>query len=238
MNILSSRYARAACLAAGLASLPSLATAQEIPAPKTASEASRIALVAEGGTAGLGASLIYTVNPKVTVTLGYTWLDYSYDVESDDADYDGNLDLSNLKLLANWHPWGGTFHFSAGLFATDNEVSLDAKPKAGYVFEVNGVDYSGAQIRSIGGKATFEDDLAPYIGVGWAKTPANSGLAFYATLGVMFAGDASARLTATGPSANDPGFLANLRAEENSINEDLEDFGAYPVLQVGLQYRF
>jgi hypothetical protein len=223
---------------AALVSTATLAAAQEIPAPAVTSEASRIALVAEGGTAGLGASLIYTVNPKVTVTLGYTWLDFDYDVESDDADYDGNLDLSNLKLLANWHPWGGTFHFSAGLFATDNEVSLEAKPKPGYVFEVNGVDYSGAQIRTIGGKATFEDDVAPYIGVGWAKTPANTGLAFYATLGVLFAGDARADLTATGPSANDPGFVANLRAEENSINEDLEDFGLYPVLQLGIQYRF
>ncbi len=233
-----SRITHAACLAAGFAAFALSASAQEIPAPTTASEASRIALVAEGGTTGLGASLIFTASPQVTLTLGYTWLDYSYDVESDDADYDGNLDLSNLKLLANWHPWGGTFHFSAGLFATDNEVSLEAKPKPGYVFEVNGVDYSGAQIRTIGGKAVFEDDLAPYVGVGWAKNPANTGLAFYATLGVMFAGDASARLTATGPSANDPGFQANLRAEENSINKDLEDFGLYPVLQLGLQYRF
>jgi hypothetical protein len=228
----------ASSLLAALVSTATLASAQEIRPPNSTPPLSRFALIAEGGTAGLGASLIYTVNPKITVTLGYTWLDYSYDVESDDADYDGNLDLSNLKLLANWHPWGGTFHFSAGLFATDNEVSLEAKPKAGYVFEVNGVDYSGAQIRTIGGKAVFEDDIAPYIGVGWAKNPANTGLAFYATLGVMFAGDASAKLTATGPSANDPGFLANLRAEENSINEDLEDFGLYPVLQLGIQYRF
>jgi hypothetical protein len=229
---------RAACLAAGLALLANLATAQEIPAPKSADTASRLALVAEAGTAGFGPSLIISASDKFTFTVGYTWLDYDYDVETDDADYNGKLKLSNLKALANWHPWGGTFHFSAGLFATNNEVSITARPAPGNVFEVNGVDYPTSQIQSITGTATFEDDIAPYVGIGWAKSPANSGLAFYATLGVLFAGDANARLTATGPAANTPQFQSNLRAEERDINDDLGVLGAYPVLQLGLQYRF
>jgi hypothetical protein len=229
---------RAACLLAGLASTAGVALAQEIPAPTASNTASRVALVAEAGTAGFGPSLIITASEKFTFTLGYTWLDYDYDVESDDADYAGDLKLSNFKALANWHPWGGTFHFSAGLFATDNEVSVTAKPEPGNTYEINGVTYNSSQINSITGAATFEDDIAPYIGVGWAKNPSNSGLAFYATLGVFFAGDASARLSATGSLANDPQFQANLRAEENDINDDLEDLGAYPVLQLGIQYRF
>jgi hypothetical protein len=226
----------ATCLLAGLASTASLATAQQAPADKDT--ASRIALVAEAGTAGFGPSLIITANEKFTFTLGYTWLDYDYDVETDDADYNGKLNLSNIKALANWHPFSGTFHFSAGLFATDNEVSITARPAPGNVFEVNGVDYPTSQIQSITGTATFEDDIAPYVGIGWAKSPANSGFAFYATLGVLFAGDATARLSATGPAAGTTQFQNNLRAEERDINDDLGVLGAYPVLQFGLQYRF
>jgi hypothetical protein len=233
-------HLRATCVLAGLASITGLSFAQEIPPPtaSASSNASRIALVAEGGTAGFGPSLIITANEKFTFTLGYTWLDYDYDVSSEDADYNGKLELSNFKALANWHPWNGAFHFSAGLFATDNEVAVTAKPEPGNVFEVNGVDYPTSQIQSITGTATFEDDIAPYFGVGWAKSPANSGLAFYATLGVFLAGDANARLTATGPQANNAQFQANLRAEENDINDDLGSLGAYPVLQIGIQYRF
>jgi hypothetical protein len=229
---------RASCLVAGLASISTGVSAQEIPAPTSAAEPSRFALVAEGGTVGIGASLIYTINPKFTVTVGYTALDWDYDVESDDADYDGSLDLSNFKALANWHPWDGTFHFSAGVFATDNKVSVTAKPEPGETYEINGRDYSTNRINSITGDASFEDDVAPYIGIGWAKNPANGGLGFYATLGVLFAGDASARLNATGPDANDPTFQSDLRAEENDINDDLEDLGIYPVAQIGIQYRF
>ncbi len=226
----------ATCLLAGLASTASLATAQQAPADKDT--ASRIALVAEAGTAGFGPSLIITANEKFTFTLGYTWLDYDYDVETDDADYNGKLNLSNIKALANWHPFSGTFHFSAGLFATDNEVSITARPAPGNVFEVNGVDYPTNRIQSITGTATFEDDIAPYVGIGWAKSPANSGFAFYATLGVLFAGDPNARLSATGPAAGTTQFQNNLRAEERDINDDLGVLGAYPVLQFGLQYRF
>jgi hypothetical protein len=238
MNTLRSHKFPAACLIAGLASTAALVSAQEIPPPTSASDASRFALVAEIGTAGIGPSLIYTVNPKFTVTVGYTWLDYDYDVESDDADYDGKLKLSNFKALANWHPWGGTFHFSGGVFATDNEVSVNARPEPGNTYSINGTDYSTSLIQSVTGAASFEDDIAPYIGIGWAKSPTASGLAFYATLGVFFAGDASASLNATGPAAANPQFQADLRAEERDINEDLEDLGAYPVLQLGIQYRF
>ena len=226
-----------AAAATGLAFAAS-AHAQEIPPPTTATEPSRFALVAEGGTAGFGPSLIYTVNPKFTVTVGYTWLDHNYDVESDDNEYDGKLKLSNFKALANWHPWGGTFHFSGGVFATDNKVDVTLRPTERQTYEINGNEYSSTLINSLGGSASFEDDVAPYIGIGWAKNPANTGLAFYATIGVFFAGDASANLSATGPITANPQFQADLRAEERDINDDLEDLGAYPVIQLGIMYRF
>jgi hypothetical protein len=232
---------RAACLVAGLAVTAIAASAQEIPPPEPSAaprEPSRFALVIEGGTTGVGPALIYTVNPKFTVTVGYTWLDTSYDTESRDADYGGDLNLSNIKAVANWHPWGGTFHFSAGVYATDNEVELTAKPEPGETYEINGRIYTSAQITSITGAATFEDDIAPYIGVGWAKNPARGGWGFYANLGLFFAGDASARLSATGPEANNPQFQNDLRAEEADINDDLEDLGIYPVAQIGVIYRF
>lgn len=230
-----------ACLATGLAVAASQLHAQEIPPPTTASSssASRIALVAEAGTAGIGPSLIITANPKLSFTVGYTWLDHSYDVESDDNNYDGKLKLSNFKALANWHPWGGTFHFSGGIFASDNKVDVTLRPKNGTTYEINGHTYNSSQISSISGSAEFEDSVAPYIGVGWAKSPANSGLAFYATLGVFFAGDASARLTgqATNPATNVQ-LQNDLRQEERDINDDLDGLALYPVAQIGIQYRF
>ncbi len=226
-------------VAAGLLAAPAWLAAQEIPPPVAATDAqTRFAVVVEGGTAGIGPSIIYTVNPKFTLTAGYTWLNHNYDVESDDNDYDGKLKLSNFKVLANWHPWETKFHFSAGVFATDNKIDVTLRPTERQTYEINGNEYSSTLINSLGGSASFEDDVAPYIGLGWAKRPGERGFAFYATLGVFFAGDASANLNATGPINADPQFRADLRAEERDINDDLDDLGIYPVLQLGVQYNF
>jgi hypothetical protein len=240
MNTTHQKHFSAACLIAGLASMTTIAQAQEIPAPTVDREASRISVVAEAGTAGIGPSVIFTANPNLTFTVGYTWLDTDYDVESDDNNYDGKLKLSNFKALANWHPWGGTFHVSGGLFATDNKVDVTLRPKNGTTYEINGRTYTSSQVSSISGSAEFEDDIAPYIGVGWAKSPASSpGFAFYATLGVFFAGDATARLDAQGTNVlNNAQLQSDIRAEEREINDDLDDLGLYPVAQLGVQYRF
>jgi hypothetical protein len=240
MNSLPLNYLRpsTACVLAALASA-ALAHAQEIPAPTYDTEPSRFSIVAEAGTAGVGPAVIITANPNLTFTVGYTWLDTDYDVESDDNNYDGKLKLSNFKAIANWHPWGGVFHFSGGVFATDNQVDVTLRPKNGTTYEINGRTYTSSQISSISGSATFDDDIAPYIGLGWAKAPASSpGFAFYATLGVFFAGDASARLDARGNGVSDLTLQNDIRAEEREINDDLDDLGLYPVAQLGVQYRF
>jgi hypothetical protein len=240
MNSLPSKSLRPA-IVCGIAALASatLAHAQETPAPDYDTEPSRISIVAEAGSAGVGPALIVAANPNLTFTFGYSWLDTDYDVESEDNNYDGKLKLSNFKALANWHPWGGTFHFSGGVFATDNQVDVTLRPKNGTTYEINGRTYTSSQISSISGSATFDDDIAPYIGLGWAKSPASGpGFAFYATLGVFFAGDASARLDARGNGVSDLTLQNDIRAEEREINDDLDDLGLYPVAQLGVQYRF
>ncbi|MGC4073274.1 MAG: hypothetical protein QM760_12300 [Nibricoccus sp.] len=142
---------RCAGLLAGL-SFAGAVHAQEIPPPTpttSPTEPSRVALVIEGGTTGVGPSLVFTLNPKSTLTVGYTWLDTDYDVESDDNDYDGKLNLSNFKAVANWHPWNGTFHFSGGVYATDNNVDVVARPKNGTTYKLNGNTYTSSLITSL-----------------------------------------------------------------------------------------
>jgi hypothetical protein len=55
---------------------------------------------------------------------------------------------------------------------------------------------------------------------------------------VAFIGSPDVDLSATGPIASNPDFMANLAEEEREINNDLEDFKFYPVLCMSLFYRF
>ena len=78
------------------------------------------------------------------------------------------------------------------------------------------------------------------VGVGWDNTFFTSGhWGVRAIAGVAF-GDhpPSVALHAIGPFANDPTVLSNLQAEQVSLRDHAGDYSYYPVVQVGLTYRF
>jgi hypothetical protein len=196
------------------------------------------ALGAEVGTAGYGPTAIFTFSKYFTATAGYTWLSFNYDASSADANYSGKLKLSNVQAFVNWHPYAGTFHLSAGAFVSNNRVTVTGKPKSNSSFDVGGTTYTAAQIGTLSGEVEVAKNTEPYIGFGWAKKPLDGGIGFFADFGVLFTSTAKTKLGATGPIASDPAFQTNLRKEEKDINHDLKPLRYYPIVQLGLLYRF
>jgi hypothetical protein len=221
-----------------LLSLSSRAETQPVEVQKTETKASPIAIGAEAGTAGFGPDVIITVSKNFTVTGGYTWLNFNYDTSSSDADYTGKLKLSNVQAMVNWHPFAGTFHISAGAFLSDNKVTVTGKPKGNATYEIGGTTYTAAQIGTLSGNAELVKGAAPYVGFGWAKTPVKGGFGVFADIGVLFTSSAKASLSATGPIAGDATFQSNLRTEEKKVNDDLKPLRYYPIIKIGVLYRF
>jgi len=220
---------------AALLALHSLG-AQDSSAQKTSSWA----LGAQAGTLGWGLKLDYTPSPKFAFELGYTFMDYDDEFEDDEGDttYTGELDFSNIQALVRWHPWGGAFHLSAGAISADNAIDLIGQPSPGAVYEIGDETYTAAQVGQLLGHVEVADSIAPYVGLGWTKSSQTTGFGGFLNLGVMFSGSAQVDLDATGPIRNDPTFQENLRAEEESVQSDLDDFEIYPVVQAGLIWRF
>lgn len=202
------------------------------------SKIARFAIGAEVGTAGYGPVIVLTASKHFTFDLGYTWFSYNYDYSDSDAEYKAKLKLSNLQAIANWHPFAGTFHLSAGGFLTDNKLDIVAKPKAGSTYDIGNTSYTAAQVGTLSGSAEISKGVAPFVGLGWSKAPTKSGFGFFFELGVLFIDDPSAELSATGPIANDATFKANLQKEVKDINDDLSGLKYYPIAQLGLMYRF
>lgn len=196
------------------------------------------ALGVEAGTTGLGASTWFSASDQLSFNLGFGALDRDDDYTTDGVDYSGNVNLSNGFAILQWHPGGGPFHLSAGAVLADNQVSVVGQPQDGTTYEIGGVSYPATQVGSILGDVDWENALAPYIGLGWAKAPRKEGWGLFLNVGVMQSGSAQASLDATGLIANDPTFQANLRAEEQSVNDELDEFDLFPVARIGLMYRF
>ena len=93
------------------------------------------------------------------------------------------------------------------------------------------------------GKIPFEiaiRGVAPFVGLGWDDTFYRSGRwGFRAVAGVAWSDTPEVALTSTGGSlSSDPAFQARLRDESRNITDEADGYGLFPVIQVGLNYKF
>lgn len=198
----------------------------------------RIAVALEGGTLGVGGSVWYSLNKSFSVTAGYNWLGFDHDVDTSDVNYNGKLRFSNVPLTINWHPFKGMFRVVAGVVILDSHVDVTGEPNAGGTFTINGTTYTTAQVGTLSGRGEFENSIAPYIGIGWSKTSLSKGFGFFADIGVMYTGSPEASLSASGPINSVPSFQQDLAAEVQKVNDEIDVTQVYPVVRLGVMWRF
>lgn len=190
-----------------------------------------LALTAKAGTLGLGLEASTTLYENFNARLSANGFSYSSDETIDDIEYDLDVDLRSLALLLDWHVMKGGLRLSAGVLANGNEVKGSA-PVGNYTI-------GDAPFTNVGldGEADFKS-AAPYLGIGWGNAvAADKGWGFNLDLGVIFQGEPRVSLTPTGPNA---GLVpANeLEKERQKLQDDVDKFKYYPVLSIGISYRF
>ena len=195
------------------------------------------AIAIRGGTLGAGIELTKPISRSVSAKVLVNGLGFSYDVKVDDIDYEFDIDLRSAGVLLDWHPFNGGFYVSAGGLYNGNE--LDAKAKMQGDLEIGDTIYSFEEVGILDGKVDF-DDFAPYIGIGWC---ANIGTAnrwgILVDIGVLYLGSSNVTLSTSNEQLlNEPMFLADLKKEEDSLQDSIDAFGFYPVLSLGISYAF
>ncbi len=195
-----------------------------------------LAIMGKGGTLGLGGELATRIASDINARVGLNTFDYDFDKEFDNVEYDVGLDFSSFSALVDWHVFGGSFRITAGLLSLDHELDLDATPTVSQ--EIGGIIYTPTEIGTLSGNVEI-DGVAPYIGIGWGNPlDHNRRWGFYCDLGVAFTDSPDVSLSASGTRASDPTFQASLSKERDQIEDDLAPFELYPVLSLGLYFRF
>ena len=178
------------------------------------------------GTTGLGVDLATNIAPTLDARVGYSGGSWGYDTSTSNASYKGDLKLSNLNALLDFHPLGPLFRITGGVIFNKNK------------YEATGT-VSG-QPGSFNATVESGRSAAPYLGIGYGNV-AGTGVNFYADLGVMFMGTPKATLTAncTGLSAGQCSALqSQTSTEQQNLQDKLDRFKAYPVLNIGLTIGF
>lgn len=188
-------------------------------------------------TLGLGADLGYEINPNFKTRLNFNYFTYSHSTTFEDVRYDADLTLTTFGALLDYHPLGGGFRLSAGAYYNNNNVDLDGRVSPSITFEIGDNIYKGEEIGKLKGDFDF-NDFAPYVGLGWGTdygTDRNWHFAF--DLGVMYQGSPNVSLRAENPQ-NIAELDRDISREISDIESDIDRYRWYPVLALGITYRF
>ena len=206
----------------------------------------QVAVTGKAGTLGLGAELTLGLFPQIDGRVGVNAFTYSDHRAASRIEYDADARLRTATALLDWHPGGHAFRLTGGLVWNDNRVDGRSIPSASGTYDIAGVQVPVSVVERLDARADFHP-IVPYAGIGWGNPAASTrraGVAF--DLGVIFQGKARVHLTPVIPPGSPiltvPGAREALnlliQQEERDLEKEAADYEYYPVVSLGVWYRF
>lgn len=186
-----------------------------------------------GGTLGIGPEVGFR-SGGFGARANATFFSLGRDVESDGVLYDGDLKLRSYGAMLDLYPFGGGFRISPGARITRNRVELIATPTEDV--EIGDNTYTPAEIGTISGEVRAKK-FAPTLTIGWTSG-GTSGLYFGIDAGAMFQGSPRVRELRTTGMLSDSELAADIERERAEIEDDIDNYKVYPIVQLGLGFRF
>ncbi len=202
------------------------------------------AVRAEVGTTGYGGAISWSPNPYVGVTLGYNGGDISWsdDLSVNGSDYDLEMDNNLTYLNAEIRPWANWFYMAAGVGYVDQDYTLDRRAGTNASFTVDGSRFNaGTTDVRINGDLSYENDIAPYVGLGFSPSITNR-WGIFGEVGAYYTGNPTVNLNANaaalGLVGDDGRTLAEAIDDENRAISQDDKYEWLPVAKLGVTYRF
>lgn len=190
----------------------------------------------KAGTLGFGAEAAWRPIDWFDVRAGANFFDYDDTGAQAGINYDATLALDTYYLTGNFRFPLSPFRMTVGAFSNGNEVRMVSTDATAYLIGNNDIPYSAADIGTLQATTSF-DDFAPYLGAGFDFEVLDR-LGLSLDFGVLWQGDPSVSLTASGLLGTDAALLADLEIERQQLEDDLGDLKAYPVVSVGFHFNF
>ncbi|MEQ1440632.1 hypothetical protein AAG565_14840 [Fontimonas sp. SYSU GA230001] len=209
------------------------------------------------GSAGIGLEYGIGVARRVDLRAGYSFGSLSRTVDVDGIDYDARVRAGAAFGLFDLRPFDGGFRVTAGAYSKP--------PRVDFFTVANNDEYDiGGTRYTANGRLDGDvrmGSVTPYAGIGWGGAATGAGFGWSFDAGVLFAGQPEVALTATGRACNSTlaacnpdspifGFDVNgsdaraaqfqsaLEQERKNFEKDIENRRYWPVINLGLHYRF
>jgi hypothetical protein len=208
--------------------------------------APRVALDVRAGTTGYGFDVDVGLLSRLNARVGYSTFSFDQKINQTDVTYHGKLKISDVSALLDWYAFGGGFHLTAGGVGGGGlKVDATGVPNANGRYTINGQTYTSDELGSLSGRLKFGNSLSPYVGLGWGNpVGAKHHLHVLFDIGAIYGGTPNVSLSATCGSAAPTGssictqLQSDVQAERQKLQNDVTLVKWYPVLNLGLAYRF
>ena len=191
-------------------------------------------------TLGPGLDFTTSVVPDTfNFRINGNYFEYTHDGSLSGKSFHQDLKLETAGFLGDWYPWQNSFFLTAGGYENTSKIDVRARSSNGN-YNFNGNVFSTTQAGTVAGKAKLGREFAPYVGFGWGNpVAASSNWTFYGELGALFTGSPKLSLNSTGGTlSNDPNFRNAVEQERQHDQNDVSWADVYPVLSIGLAYKF
>jgi hypothetical protein len=188
------------------------------------------------------------------VRAGFNIITYSRGFDKDGIHYGGQVDLKTFEAHYDIYPWAKSFRISGGIlvYATD-PITASALVPGNQSFSLGDVAYYSdpANPTRSSGKIVF-NRAAPTVTFGFGNIVPRSKSKHFSVpveFGIVFHGSPKTTLALTGNACDSPGgncrnvasdpiVQSNLISEQNKINDDISFLKVYPIISVGIGYKF
>jgi hypothetical protein len=198
-----------------------------LPAPAFA-----VSLGVTGGTLGVGPEIGLPFTPLARLRGNATFLKISHGIDSDGVRYEGKVKLGSVGAMIDLHPFLNGFRISPGVRYNDNRARATATPTTST--SVGGQVFTPAQIGTLSGRAEV-NKIAPSLTVGYQSGGLLPGFRFGFEAGALFQGKVKIKRF-----SSSTGLIpqARLDAERADIQDDVDDYKVYPIVQISLGVGF
>lgn len=248
------------------AALPSAPLAAAAPLPGPAAEMSfaqaisgttatrpfsGLGVAVKAGAEGIGFDLATPVARKFNVRGGASFFSYTHALTESGIHINPDLQFRKMGASLDWFPFNNGFRLSPGfVFYNGNHATATAQVPGGQTFTLNDTNYTSSPSDPVHGSAevTFGHKQAPSFTVGWGNiVPRTGHWSVPFEVGFEYIGPPAFVYNLAGTACNQfgcmnvqtsPDIQANLKAEQDKLNSDISPLRFYPILTIGIGYKF
>jgi hypothetical protein len=219
---------------------------------------SKVGIGINVGLGGAGFEVATPLARKLNLRGGGNFFGYNTTITDNGISYTGNLQLRSGKIDIDWFPFGGSFRLSGGVeIYNGNQITATATVPSQQSFTVNGDTYYSSASNPLTGSASLVlgNKAGPSFSLGWGNLvprKAHSHFSVPFEIGAVYTGTPVLKFNFSGsacttnltpcttgtPVATNSTFQQDLAGQINTYQNDLNVLRLYPILSIGLGYKF